>query len=73
MRLCPAVGRIREALLAAGARVAAVTGSGSAVFGVFADAGAAREAVGILDREGIRAQACATLDRASFQRERFEH
>lgn len=73
MRLCPAIGRVRSALHAAGARVAAMTGSGSAVFGVFADAGAARDAVGILEQQGFRALACATLDRAAFQRERFEN
>jgi len=72
-RLCPAIGHIREALRAAGARVAAMTGSGSAVFGVFADAGTARNAAGILERKGIRALACATLDRVLFQGERFEH
>lgn len=73
VRLCPAIGRIREALAAAGARAAAMTGSGSAVFGVFADAASAREAAAVLERRGLRAHACATLGRDAFQRERMEH
>lgn len=72
-RLCAEIGPIREALLAAGARVAAMSGSGSAVFGVFASAAAAREAAGTLERQGFRAQACATLDRATYQRDWMEH
>lgn len=72
-RLCAEVGSIRKALLAAGARVAAMSGSGSAVFGVFASAAAAREAAGTLERQGFRAQACATIDRATYQRDWMEH
>jgi 4-diphosphocytidyl-2-C-methyl-D-erythritol kinase len=72
-RLCAEIGSIRKALLAAGARVAAMSGSGSAVFGVFGSAAAAREAAGTLERQGLRAQACATIDRATYQRDWMEH
>jgi 4-diphosphocytidyl-2-C-methyl-D-erythritol kinase len=73
VRLCPEIAPMREALLAAGARVAAMSGSGSAVFGVFGGAAAAREAARSLGRRGFRAQACATVDRATYQREWMEH
>ena len=72
VRLRPAIGRVREALLAAGARVAAMTGSGSAVFGVFSGVTAAREAATKLERTGLRPSVCATLDRATFQRDLME-
>jgi 4-diphosphocytidyl-2-C-methyl-D-erythritol kinase len=43
-RLCPTVTALRRELLAAGARVACVTGSGPTVFGVFGDPASARAA-----------------------------
>ena len=46
----PEIGEIRRDLLAAGALAAGLSGSGSAVFGLFASAGAAREARGRLRR-----------------------
>jgi 4-diphosphocytidyl-2-C-methyl-D-erythritol kinase len=42
--LCPPVSRLRERLLACGALVACMSGSGSAVFGLFGDEGPARAA-----------------------------
>lgn len=69
-RLCPDIVRVKALLAASGAVAAAMTGSGSAVFGVFEDgaiaAGAARRA----EQEGFRAFRCRTLDRATYTRER---
>jgi 4-diphosphocytidyl-2-C-methyl-D-erythritol kinase len=50
----PEIGGIKAELLSAGARAAGLTGSGSAVFGLFESAEAAREARGMLSREGGR-------------------
>jgi 4-diphosphocytidyl-2-C-methyl-D-erythritol kinase len=47
--MCPDVARLRGALLRAGALGACMTGSGSAVFGIFRDAGGARRAAAGLD------------------------
>lgn len=44
VRLCPAIGRLREHLRALGALGVALSGSGATVFGVFEDAGRARAA-----------------------------
>jgi 4-diphosphocytidyl-2-C-methyl-D-erythritol kinase len=48
----PQIGEIRRRLLAEGAGAAAMTGSGSAVFGLFRDEEGARKAQGALSREG---------------------
>jgi len=45
LRLCPAIGGLREALRAAGALGVGLSGSGPTMFGVFADAASARKAV----------------------------
>ena len=50
----PEIGAIKGELLAAGARAAGLSGSGSAVFGLFETAEAARNARGMLSREGGR-------------------
>lgn len=44
VRLCPAIARLRERLRAVGARGVGLSGSGATLFGVFADAEAARDA-----------------------------
>lgn len=44
IELVPQIGRIKADMLALGAKAACMSGSGSAVFGVFADASAAKEA-----------------------------
>jgi 4-diphosphocytidyl-2-C-methyl-D-erythritol kinase len=71
-RLCPAVGRMRELLGRSGATVAAMTGSGSAVFGLFDDAGIVQSAARAAESAGFRAYPCRTLDRESFHRGRLE-
>ena len=45
LELVPGIGKIKEALLRQGAMAAAMTGSGSAVFGLFAEESTARAAV----------------------------
>ncbi|HEX7176818.1 MAG TPA: 4-(cytidine 5'-diphospho)-2-C-methyl-D-erythritol kinase [Pyrinomonadaceae bacterium] len=68
-RLHPETGRAREALLAAGARDALLSGSGSSVFGFFDSKGDAERARGALGPEtGWRVFACATLSRAEYLR-----
>ena len=44
IELVPEIGRIKADLLALGAKAACMSGSGSAVFGVFADKAAAEQA-----------------------------
>ena len=50
----PEIGEIKEELLSAGARAAGLSGSGSAVFGLFENAEAAHRARGMLSREDGR-------------------
>jgi 4-diphosphocytidyl-2-C-methyl-D-erythritol kinase len=50
----PEIGAIKEELLSAGARAAGLSGSGSAVFGLFETAEAARNARGMLSSAGGR-------------------
>lgn len=59
----PEIGRIRDALLAAGADAAAMSGSGSTVFGLFRDAAPARAAVAALCAAGWRTEATTTAGR----------
>ena len=70
-RLRPDIGRIRAALAEAGASAAAMSGSGSAVFGVFADAERARTAAEFMEQAGYRAYPCRTQSREAFLRERM--
>jgi 4-diphosphocytidyl-2-C-methyl-D-erythritol kinase len=50
----PEIGEIKRELLSAGARAAGLSGSGSAVFGLFGGAKAAHDALGKLSRNGGR-------------------
>ena len=59
----PEIGRIRDALREAGARAAAMSGSGSTVFGLFADEAGARAAASGLARAGWRTALTATAGR----------
>jgi 4-diphosphocytidyl-2-C-methyl-D-erythritol kinase len=61
--------RLREILVGAGARLAALSGSGSSYFGVFADGRAARKAQVALAAEGVTALRARTLTRDQYQRD----
>ena len=50
----PVIGELKKRLVDEGATMAAMSGSGSTVFGVFTSAGAAHRAAGVLSREGER-------------------
>lgn len=62
------VGRIREVLVTGGAHLAALTGSGSVCFGVFADVAAARAAARRLRQQGLRASVARTVTGAEYRR-----
>ncbi|MCC7123211.1 MAG: 4-(cytidine 5'-diphospho)-2-C-methyl-D-erythritol kinase [Acidobacteria bacterium] len=64
----PVIGQIRGALVRAGAVTAAMSGSGSAVFGLFEDAAAARAAAAPFRRPGWTALVTRTLTRADYHR-----
>jgi 4-diphosphocytidyl-2-C-methyl-D-erythritol kinase len=62
----PTIGRIKQALLDAGAVVAAMSGSGSAVFGLFERMDAARRTAADLARPGWRVESTRTLTRVEY-------
>lgn len=64
----PTIARIRQSLLDAGAAVAAMSGSGSAVFGLFERAEAARRTAHDLARPGWTAVCTRTLNRRDYGR-----
>jgi len=64
----PAIGRIRQSLVDAGARFAAMSGSGSAVFGLFERADAARRTANDLARPGWLSLHTSTLGRREYAR-----
>jgi 4-diphosphocytidyl-2-C-methyl-D-erythritol kinase len=64
----PAIGRIRQSLLDAGASFAAMSGSGSAVFGLFERAEAARRTANDLARPGWLSLHTRTLSRREYAR-----
>ncbi|PYS95217.1 MAG: hypothetical protein DMF50_09635 [Acidobacteria bacterium] len=66
--LCPAIGEIKDRLLRAGATAAGMTGSGSAVFGVFRNPVLLERATRELERSGWIVLCCATLGRADHRR-----
>jgi 4-diphosphocytidyl-2-C-methyl-D-erythritol kinase len=68
VRRHPTVGRIKEVLLGAGAAVAAMSGSGSAVFGVFPASPDADRAARALSDRGWSVVTTRTLTRADYQR-----
>jgi len=71
LRRHPALARVREALARAGADAAAMTGSGSAVFGLFATAARARRAAESVAGQGTMALLTRTVDRRTCQRIHF--
>jgi 4-diphosphocytidyl-2-C-methyl-D-erythritol kinase len=62
----PTIGRIRQALREAGATVAAMSGSGSTVFGLFERYDAARRTASDLARPGWLVASTRTLTRAEY-------
>lgn len=64
----PAIGRIRQSLLDAGATTASMSGSGSAVFGLFERADAARRTANDLARPGWLSLHTRTLNRRDYAR-----
>jgi 4-diphosphocytidyl-2-C-methyl-D-erythritol kinase len=64
----PAIGRIRQSLMDAGARFAAMSGSGSAVFGLFERGDAARRTANDLARPGWLSLHTRTLNRREYDR-----
>jgi len=68
MKHHPAIGRIKQSLLDAGATFAAMSGSGSAVFGLFDRADAARRTANDLARPGWLSLHTRTLSRREYER-----
>jgi 4-diphosphocytidyl-2-C-methyl-D-erythritol kinase len=64
----PAIGRIKQSLVDAGAAFAAMSGSGSAVFGLFERADAARRTANDLARPGWLSLLTRTLNRHEYAR-----
>ena len=64
----PAIGRIKQSLIDAGATFAAMSGSGSAVFGLFERAEAARRTANDLSRPGWLSLHTRTLNRREYAR-----
>lgn len=59
----PAVSALKQELLARGALAAQMSGSGPSVFGIFADMTAAKMAAAALQKAGISAFACQTVQK----------
>ena len=66
--LCPSIGVIKEHLLKAGATAASMTGSGSAVFGIFRDKVAIGRALATARAAGFAARRCVPLGREDYRR-----
>ena len=71
LRRHPELSRVRQRLLRAGALVAAMTGSGSAVFGLFDSGPLARRAAEAVAGHGTMALLTRTVDRRTCQRVHF--
>ena len=63
----PAIGRLVRALERAGASEAAMTGAGSAVFGLFSTRTGAQRAASLVSKRGSRTIITKTVDRAACQ------
>ena len=68
-KLCPVIGEVKGYLLDVGARSAAMSGSGSTVFGTFEDAAAADRAAREVGRRGWMVMRSDPLSRAGFFRD----
>jgi 4-diphosphocytidyl-2-C-methyl-D-erythritol kinase len=67
----PAIREVKRALERSGAKYVSLSGSGSAVFGLFADQESANQAVKKLEANDIPAQATVTLTRERYWAELF--
>ena len=63
----PEIGRLVRALERAGAQLAAMTGAGSAVFGLFSTRTGAQRAASLVSKRGSRTIITRTVDRAACQ------
>ncbi|HEV8702882.1 MAG TPA: 4-(cytidine 5'-diphospho)-2-C-methyl-D-erythritol kinase [Candidatus Polarisedimenticolia bacterium] len=66
--LCPAIGKIKDRLLVAGASAAAMTGSGSAVFGIFRTAAAAERALADIGPSGFTVMRSVPINSRDYRR-----
>jgi len=66
--LCPPIGEIKDRLQAAGASAAGMTGSGSAVFGIFRSAVAIQQALAAVRTIGFSVMRCSPLGRHEYRR-----
>lgn len=62
VRLCPPIGRLRDALREAGAGAVAMSGSGATVFGVFGEEAAAQAAAATITATGSWARVARTTE-----------
>ena len=66
--LCPSIAEIEDRLQAAGASAAGMTGSGSAVFGIFRNAVAIQQALAEVRSIGFPVMRCSPLGRQEYRR-----
>ena len=67
----PELGEGKRALLSAGAKYASLSGSGSALYGLFSSRQAAAKATARLQKQGWNAQATVTLTRRAYWKRMF--
>jgi len=67
----PAIREVKRALERSGSSYVSLSGSGSSVYGLFSDKGAAARAAGSLNESGIPALATVTLPRVKYWKEIF--
>jgi 4-diphosphocytidyl-2-C-methyl-D-erythritol kinase len=70
--LYPALREVKCLLQRAGASYASMSGSGSAIYGLFASRPAAQKAAALLEKEGVPAQVTTTLTRQQYWAEIFD-
>ena len=70
--LYPALREVKCLLQRAGASYASMSGSGSAIYGLFPSRPAAQKAAALLEKEGVPAQVTTTLTRQQYWKEIFD-